>query len=135
MEDTVNLAIIYGAIKEKIPTGSTHFMVTLRSRNGAGLYRACDGMFIAEAGDKTCILGENPNKRESRLFVNHEFARQHLQKVADDDLGAAALVFDFDYEQYLADETSLYLPGGSESLIVNGSLKLDGKMPSVRKLN
>ena len=140
MEDTIDLEAVYTEVEKVLPPDATHFTVTLASRHGCGLYRACDGMFIAECSDKTAIIGENPNKRESRLFINYGFARKYLLKLADKDVldsgtSGAANVFDFDYERHLMEASNLIIPGGDGSLIVNGSMRIDGKMPTIRKLN
>jgi len=141
MQDKINLGRLYDSIKASIPENATHLMVTLvtAEARGLGLYRLYDesGMFIAELGDETVIVGENPNKRESRLFLSHDFGRRHLiRTVANADMpdGKDAVVFEHRY----AENNLVTLPGQT-SLIVNGSEPVTGKHPlanqNVRKLN
>lgn len=141
MEDTIDLAALYESVKDSIPQNATHFAITWESRRNAGMWRLSDGMFVGEAGDKTCIFGVNPNKRESRLFLTHNHAKRYLfGSVAEEDrsennASGSTVVHVLDFERHLAETTSLVLPYGDTSLVVNGSLPVTGKMPTGRKLN
>lgn len=127
MEDTIDIAKQYASIKHQIPNDATHLVMTLPSRKNAGMWRVKDGMFIAEAADKMVVFGENPNKRESRLFIAHEFAKQYLVDVvaADDAEDGVPVIFEHNQEK----ANMIVLPGGEASLVVNGAV------PNVRKFN
>lgn len=127
MEDTIDLAREFESIKDKIPVNVTHLVMTLPSRRNAGMWRMKDGMFIGEAADKMVIYGENPNKRESRLFIAHKWAKAFLHTVATEDLedGLELRIFEHNQEE----NNLIALPGGDSSLIVNGSV------PSVKRFN
>lgn len=127
MEDTIDIARQYANVKDQIPDTATHIVMTLPSRLNAGMWRAKDGMFIAEAADKMVVFGENPNKRESRLFIAHEFAKRYLVDVvaAEDAEDGVPVIFEHNQEA----ANIIVLPGGEASLVVNGAV------PNVRRFN
>lgn len=50
----------------------THILMHFKEHNMETLYRASDGVQIAGHQNQTVIFGENPNRRESRLFLDFE---------------------------------------------------------------
>jgi hypothetical protein len=60
----------------------THIVLTYPSQETELLYRASDGMMIAEAAKCVVIFGESPNKKTSRVFLDHESAYAFLRFVA-----------------------------------------------------
>ena len=127
MEDTIDIAAQFNKIREFIPDSATHVVMTIPSRHNAGMWRLEDGMFIAEAADKMVVYGENPNKRESRLFITHLHAKDYLTTVADDDTDDEVLAVLFEHDMEASN--LIVIPGGNASLLVNGNV------PKVRKFN
>ena len=87
------------------------------------LFRASDGMLIGVCEKITVIFGEDPNKRVSRLFMEHEQAIRYLrEKVAIDDFKAipqcsedgSELAFHIEYrneEQHIIQPGTVVMPG------------------------
>ena len=59
----------------------THIIAIKASNLVETLYRASDGMLQGEVQENVCVFGENPSKRESRVFVDHESAVNYLRTV------------------------------------------------------
>ncbi len=119
MEDVFDLGPVYEEARRLIPAEATHLLLTIPSRVSASLWRLSDGMYLAEAADKTVVIGENPNKRESCLFLRHDFAKERVRKVAKDE-SPDAVVYEYDIER----QRKIALPPGSESLVANGPVRL-----------
>lgn len=126
-EQIVDLAPVFESIRERIPADATHLLLLIPSRQCATLWTLPNGMYAAECAEKMSVEGFNPNKRESRLFVTHQHAKDYVRSLA----GEGSVIFEHDIEAGF----QIVLPGGETSLAVNGSFRVDGKMPNVRKLN
>lgn len=59
----------------------THILVVRKSQVLQTLFRASDGMLLGECQKEVCVFGENPARRESRVFVDHEHAANYLTQV------------------------------------------------------
>lgn len=129
-EQIVDLAPVFEQIRDRIPADATHLILFIPSRESVTLWSLPDGMYRAECANKMAIRGENPNKRESRLFISHSHGVDFLRKIAHEE-NAAAVIFEHDIESGML----ISLPGGESSLAVNGSHRVDGKMPNIHKLN
>lgn len=127
-EQIVDLAPVFERIKDRIPAGATHLLLLIPSRQCATLWTLPGGMYAAECAEKMSVEGFNPNKRESRLFLSHGHALAYVKSLA----GTTADVYEHDIEAGM----SIVMPGGETSLAVNGSFRVDGKVPkNVRSLN
>ncbi len=100
------------------------------SRQCATLWTLPDGMYAAECAEKMSVEGFNPNKRESRLFLSHGHALGYVKSLASKDKPFPVI-----HEHDIESDMRIVMPGGESSLAVNGSHRVDGKMPNVRKLN
>lgn len=135
MEDSVNIGLICDEVVPKIPEGHTHLLIMVRSKNYAILYRLSDGMYMGEIADKMALFGENPNKRESRLFCSHQFGLKFVKSLAYPEgyftLKANAehlecpLIFEYDYDS----AHTILIPGDNFNLAVNG-----GPVAKTRKI-
>ena len=126
-EQIVDLGPVFERIKDHIPADSTHLLLLIPSRQCATLWTLPDGMYAAECAEKMSVEGFNPNKRESRLFLSHGHALGYVKGLA----GAEASIYEHDIESGML----VIMPGGESSLAVNGSHRVDGKVPLPRKLN
>lgn len=102
----------------------THIIHRIPSQETACLFRASDGMVIAEVQQSCVLQGENPMKRESRLFVDHEHAFRYLNTLAGKDLGGDPSINEINLEGQVV------LAPGSIEMITNG-----GRYPSVKGFN
>ena len=128
-EQVVDLAPVFERIKDRIPADATHLLLLIPSRQCATLWTLPDGMYAAECAEKMSVEGFNPNKRESRLFLSHGHALDYVKSLAH---GPASLIYEHDIEAGMA----IVMPGGETSLAVNGSFRVDGKVPkNMRPLN
>jgi hypothetical protein len=134
-EQIVDLAPVFEAIRDRIPADATHLLLLIPSRQCATLWTLPNGMYAAECAEKMSVEGFNPNKRESRLFLSHQHAKDYVRSLA----GTDSVIFEHDIEAGFAisvlNNEPLILPGGDTSLAVNGSHRVDGKTPTLRKLN
>jgi hypothetical protein len=131
-EQIVDLAPVFERIKDRIPADATHLLLTIPSRQCATLWTLPDGMYAAECAEKMSVEGFNPNKRESRLFISHEHALAYVRGLADIDGTVPGRIYEHDIEAGMA----IVMPGGETSLAVNGSFRVDGKVPkNMRPLN
>lgn len=146
MEDSVNIGLICDEVVPRIPEGHTHLLIEVRSKKYAILYRLTDGMYQGEINDKMALFGENPNKRESRLFCSYEHGRAFVTGLAkgvdvpaEADYGqhgkltgfklTPACIYEYDYDSAHA----IIIPGSVDlDLAVNGS---GAKLPKTRNLN
>ena len=126
-EQIIDLTPVFEQIQDRIPANATHLLLLIPSRQSATLWTLPNGMYAAECAEKMSVEGFNPNKRESRLFLTHGHALEYVRQYA----GPEAVIFTHDIEA----ARLVVLPGGESSLAVNGSHRVDGKMPNVRKLN
>lgn len=111
----------------------THIIHRIPSQETACLFRASDGMVIAEAQQSCVLQGENPMKRESRLFIDHEHAYKYLSKLANQDARDLLLTDDLTVEAEIKVvdlEGQVVLAPGSVEMITNG-----GRYPSVKGFN
>jgi len=128
-EQIVDLGPVFDRIKDRIPADATHLLLMIPSRQCATLWTLPDGMYAAECAEKMSVEGFNPNKRESRLFLSHGHALDYVKSLAH---GSASLIYEHDIEAGMA----IVMPGGETSLAVNGSFRVDGKVPkNMRPLN
>lgn len=99
---------------------ATHIVVKYSSQNSEILFRAFDGIAIAQQKNAVLVYGEDPNKKQSRVFIDPEHARRFLrEKVAADDLknipsgGTDVVIEDRDGESILTmPADAMELPGG-----------------------
>lgn len=131
-EQIVDLAPVFERIKDRIPAGATHLLLMIPSRQCATLWTLPDGMYAAECAEKMSVEGFNPNKRESRLFLSYGHALAYVRGLADIDGSIPGRIYEHDIEAGM----SIVMPGGETSLAVNGSFRVDGKVPkNMRPLN
>lgn len=64
---------------------TTHVIYSWPSQNLEKLYRVSDGVEIAVRQHAVCILGADPNKRISRIFMDNQYASDYLKIAAKDD--------------------------------------------------
>lgn len=103
----------------------THIVISHPSQQTEGLFRAADGMFLGECQKTMVVYGENPGKRESRIFLDFESAQKFLREVVTaKDLANLEPVLVEDRNQEA--ESKIILPPDSMDMIVNGA------MPGVR---
>lgn len=107
----------------------THIINRFPSQKTAGLFRASDGMMLAELQNITVIQGENPMKRESRLFIDHEHAYAYLKTLAEHDYFNRQIECEFSIEE-VSLEGLIELPPDSIEMITNG-----GRYPDIRGFN
>lgn len=132
MEDSVNIGLICDEVVPRIPEGHTHLLISVRSKSYAILYRLAKpnaGMYQGEISDKMALFGENPNKRESRLFCSHSFGYEFVRELAlRDDRDQFPNIYEYDYDS----AHTIVIPGSVDlDLAVNGS---GAKLPKNRKL-
>jgi hypothetical protein len=117
----------------------THIIHRIPSQETACLFRASDGMMLAECQQLCVLIGANPMKRESRLFIDHDHAFMYLANLADVDAnGMSILAWDekaldpakFASVDYRNLEGQVVLAPGSVEMITNG-----GRYPSVKGFN
>ena len=131
-EQIVDLAPVFERIKDRIPADATHLLLLIPSRQCATLWTLPDGMYAAECAEKMSVEGFNPNKRESRLFLSHGHAMAYVRDLAEIDRRNSGRIYEHDIEAGM----SIVMPGGETSLAVNGSFRVDGKVPkNMRPLN
>jgi hypothetical protein len=124
-EQIVDLAPVFERIKDRIPADATHLLLMIPSRQCATLWTLPDGMYAAECAEKMSVEGFNPNRRESRLFLSHGHAMAYVRDLADIDGPIPGRIYEHDIEAGM----SIVMPGGETSLAVNGSFRVDGKVP------
>ena len=67
-----------------------------------------------------------------RLFLSHGHAMAYVRDLADVDGPNSGRIYEHDIEAGM----SIVMPGGETSLAVNGSFRVDGKVPkNMRPLN
>ena len=59
----------------------THIVIFWKSNEAEHLYRASDGIQIGQRKDHVVLFGENPNKKESRVFIDAASASKYLRGV------------------------------------------------------
>ena len=106
----------------------THEIRWLPSQETGSLFRSSDGMLIAEWQQHTVIFGENPMKRESRLFRDTGCAKKFLFKLAHQDQQAIDPESNASIEE-ISLEGSVVLAPGSVEMITNG-----GRYPNTHKM-
>ncbi len=116
MESAVNIGLICDEVVPRIPEGHTHLLISVRSKQYAILYRLSDGMYQGEISDKMALFGENPNKRESRLFCSYGHGLKFVLGLSGD----GANVYEYDYDS----AHQIVIPGESFDLAVNGGVDL-----------
>lgn len=57
---------------------ATHIMLTFPTAKSEGLFRASDGIRIASRMEAVVILGEDPNKGTSRVFIDQHAAHEFI---------------------------------------------------------
>ena len=57
----------------------THIVIFWKSNEAEHLYRASDGIQIGQRKDHVVLFGENPNKKESRVFIDAASASKYLR--------------------------------------------------------
>jgi len=101
---------------------TTHFLRTIRDADGNStdfLFRASDGVNIAQRQGEVVIFGDEPNRRNSRLFFDSDYAREFVTKYAEKDCpeGTTAVIEEKPYF-----EGSLVVPVGSVGFAKNGAI-------------
>lgn len=85
-----DIALATVAAKEEEPLNeTTHILTTYDSKDQADLYRA-DGMLVASRQGDLVRFGHDIATAQSRLFLNVDFAKAWLRKLAEVDLKAQA---------------------------------------------
>ncbi len=112
----------------------THVLLIEASQATEILFRVSDGMMLGECQKNVVVFGAEPNKKTSRVFIDHENATLFLRYVAD--LDASGIRELQNYHQSFAPGASLpnkaniedrnvdgliVLPPGSRELVSNGS--------------
>jgi len=111
-----------GAIEENElqRPGPTHIIMFWKSQNQEMLFRASDGICIGQCKDQTLIFGDQPNKRNSHVFIDADHARLYLRtKIAEADLKATATPGPVVIEDRDGEPT-IVLPEGVMDLPVTG---------------
>lgn len=68
---------------------TTHILLKYGSQKTEILFRAADGVCIGQAKDTVVVFGDEPNRKNSRVFLDHSFAKRWLTgKLARDDMAA-----------------------------------------------
>ncbi len=83
------------------------------------LFRASDGICLAQCKAFTVIFGEDPNQRRSRVFISPEYAKQYLRKLAEDDQRALGIEGPMILEERDG-EPVITLPQGAMDIPVSG---------------
>lgn len=66
---------------------ATHILIVYESQDSEVLFRADDGIGIGQRKRTVVVYGEEPNKKQSRVFIDNEHAGRFLRgKVCQDDL-------------------------------------------------
>ena len=106
----------------------THVLLIEASQATEILFRVSDGMMLGECQKNVVVFGAEPNKKTSRVFIDHENATLFLRYVAD--LDAAGV-------HPLQDYASNTLPGQCEGKAVIEDRNVDGLIvlpPNSREL-
>lgn len=72
----------------EIPAGTTHYVWIYTGDKAALLFRSSDGMMLGMKKQETVVFGENKNRGQSRVFVDHKAAEAWLKKLALYDMQA-----------------------------------------------
>ena len=62
-------------------TKPNYIILTYKSQGTEMLFRAEDGICIGQWKDQTVIFGEDPQKKQARVFLNAEYAAKFLRTV------------------------------------------------------
>lgn len=77
----------------------THIVLSHRSQHSEMLFRASDGMCVAQRKNATVVYGVDPNKKQGRVFIDDEAASAFLRGfVAKDDAGTEPVIEERDGE-------------------------------------
>jgi hypothetical protein len=60
---------------------ATHIIQKYPSQQAELLYRAYDGVGLGHLEKLVIVWGEEPNKRTSRVFIDHDSAKRYLREV------------------------------------------------------
>ncbi len=111
----------------------THILLIEKSQDTEILFRVSDGMMLGECQKNVVVFGAEPNKKTSRVFIDHENATNFLRYVAD--LDASGVQELHKYQEFVLpgeklqtkaqlDEREvdgmIVLPQGSRELVSNG---------------
>lgn len=115
-------------LKDNDAIPPTHILKHHASEKEGWLFRANDGICVATYQELLVVFGENPNRREGRVFIDHAHARTWIEvKIANDDARAQGLAGAIVKHEQV--EHTLIVPGrmlaqpGSESIT-----KIGGKI-------
>lgn len=113
----------------------THVLLIEASQATEILFRVSDGMMLGECQKNVVVFGAEPNKKTSRVFIDHENATEFLRYVAD--LDSSGIVELHKYLESVLPGTDLpvkaniedrnvegliVLPAGSRELVSNGGI-------------
>ncbi len=112
----------------------THILLLEPSQQTEILFRVSDGMMLGECQKNVVVFGAEPNKKTSRVFIDHENATNFLRRVADMDAVGIHPLHDYmsgdaKILQNCAGEAKIeernvdglvVLPEGSRELVSNG---------------
>lgn len=59
----------------------THIVMNYLSQDAEILFRADDGVAIAQRKKTVVLFGEDPNRKQSRVFIDPEHASRYLRNV------------------------------------------------------
>jgi hypothetical protein len=58
----------------------THIILEYKSQDSEILYRASDGIAIAQRKKTVVLSGDDPNKKQSRVFLDSEYAGRYIRE-------------------------------------------------------
>ena len=113
----------------------THVLLIEASQATEILFRVSDGMMLGECQKNVVVFGAEPNKKTSRVFIDHENATEFLRKVAFMDANGCPelqnyipwleknglMAIDAQIEERNV-EGLVVLPPGSRELVSNGGI-------------
>jgi hypothetical protein len=112
----------------------THILLIEKSQDTEILFRVSDGMMLGECQKNVVVFGAEPNKKTSRVFIDHENATDFLRLVADMDFAGIHPLQDFHNITGYRDckgkalieernvEGLVILPPNSRELVSNGGI-------------
>lgn len=111
----------------------THVLLIEASQATEILFRVSDGMMLGECQKNVVVFGAEPNKKTSRVFIDHENATAFLRYVAHLDAAKIHPLQDYMTFPQLAEpgnavieernvEGLIVLPPNSRELVSNGGI-------------
>jgi hypothetical protein len=89
-DSCLECAFISTTLKDLAPEGfqpeTTHLITKLPSQEQEILYRVSDGIALGRRSDDTIVFGEELKEMGTRKFINAEYAKRWLRKLASMEL-------------------------------------------------